>query len=149
MPDDLPFTDTTTVTVKTLASFHDNNEIPPDIGLVKIDTEGFDLQVIKGMGLYKYPVVITEFWDVNIPFGVSPTHNQLEDLVTQMRLKNYHWYIVIYRIWGDETGSIAFYCNNCHSIKNSWGNIFFFQDYELFQQANRWTTSILPETYFH
>jgi hypothetical protein len=149
MPDDLPFTDTTTVTVKTLASFHDNNEIPPDIGLVKIDTEGYDLQVIEGMGLYKYPVVITEFWDVNIPFGVSPTYNKLEDLVTQMRLKNYHWYIVIYRIWGDETNLTTFYCNKSYSIKNSWGNIFFFQDYELFQQANRWTTSVLPQTYFH
>lgn len=155
MPDDLPFTDTTTVTVKTLASFHDNNEIPPDIGLVKIDTEGFDLQVIKGMGFYKYPVVITEFWDSNIPFGVSQTHNKLKDLVLEMRDRDYHWYIVMYRVWGDATGSItswrdaiAFYSNNCYSVKNSWGNIFFFQDYDLFQQANRWTTSILPETYF-
>lgn len=148
MPDDLPFTDSTSVTVKTLASFHDSGEIPQDIGLVKIDTEGFDLQVIKGMGLYKYPVVITEFWDEHIPFGASQTYNKLDDLVLEMRHRNYHWYIVMYRVWGNQESSIAFYSNHCYSIKNSWGNIFFFQDYQLFQQANRWTTSILPETYF-
>ncbi len=52
----LVFTDTIPVTVKTLASLHDGEELPKDIGLVKIDTEGFDLEVIKGMGNYRYPV---------------------------------------------------------------------------------------------
>ncbi|WP_373479607.1 FkbM family methyltransferase [Geminocystis sp.] len=148
MPEDLPFTDTTTVAVKTLASLHDSREIPADVSLVKIDAEGFDLQVIHGMGLYQYPVVITEFWDDQFPFGISDTHNRLDDLVTEMRRRKYYWYVVMYRVWGDETQTISFYCNHPQSVSNSWGNIFFFHDYNLFVQAHRWTLSVLPETYF-
>ena len=148
MPEDLPFTDTTTVAVKTLASLHDSREIPADVSLVKIDTEGFDLQVIHGMGLYQYPVVITEFWDDQFPFGISDTHNRLDDLVAEMRRRKYYWYVVMYRVWGDETQTISFYCNHPQSVSNSWGNIFFFHDYNLFVQAHRWTLSVLPETYF-
>ncbi|BAQ66226.1 FkbM family methyltransferase [Geminocystis sp. NIES-3709] len=149
MPEDLSFTDSTTVTVKTLASLHDSREIPSNVGLVKIDTEGFDLQVIQGMGLYQYPVVITEFWDSQIPFGISETHNKLENLVTEMRRRKYYWHIVMYRVWGDKNTSIAFYCNHSHSVTNSWGNIFFFQDYNIFVQAHRWALSVISETYFY
>ena len=81
----LVFTDTITVTVKTLASLHDGEELPKDIGLVKIDTEGFDLEVIKGMGNYRYPVVVAEFWDKNFPFGRSGAMNKLPDLVKSMK----------------------------------------------------------------
>ena len=96
----LVFTDTIPVTVKTLASLQDAEELPKDIGLVKIDTEGFDLEVIKGMGNYRYPVVVAEFWDQNFPFGRSGAMNQLPDLVKAMKARDYHWHLVIYRIWG-------------------------------------------------
>ncbi|MCA2659865.1 MAG: FkbM family methyltransferase [Microcystis sp. M049S2] len=142
----LVFTDTITVTVKTLASLHDGEELPKDIGLVKIDTEGFDLEVIKGMGNYRYPVVVAEFWDQNFPFGRSGAMNQLPDLVKAMKERDYHWHLVIYRIWG--SSDVSYYCNSAYSLDNSWGNVFFFQDYQVFHQALLWSASVMPATYF-
>lgn len=142
----LVFTDTIPVTVKTLASLHDGEELPKDIGLVKIDTEGFDLEVIKGMGNYRYPVVVAEFWDQNFPFGRSGAMNQLPDLVNAMKERDYHWHLVIYRIWG--SSDVSYYCNSAYSLNNSWGNVFFFQDYQVFHQALLWCASVMPATYF-
>ncbi|REJ46687.1 MAG: FkbM family methyltransferase [Microcystis flos-aquae DF17] len=142
----LVFTDTISVTVKTLASLHDGEELPKDIGLVKIDTEGFDLEVIKGMGNYRYPVVVAEFWDKNFPFGRSGAMNQLPDLVKAMKERDYHWHLVIYRIWG--SSDVSYYCNSAYSLDNSWGNVFFFQDYQVFHQALLWSASVMPATYF-
>ncbi|MDB9416612.1 FkbM family methyltransferase [Microcystis aeruginosa] len=142
----LVFTDTIPVTVKTLASLHDGEELPKDIGLVKIDTEGFDLEVIKGMGNYRYPVVVAEFWDQNFPFGRSGAMNQLPDLVNAMKARDYHWHLVIYRIWG--SSDVSYYCNSAYSLDNSWGNVFFFQDYSVFHQALLWCASVMPATYF-
>ncbi len=142
----LVFTDTIPVTVKTLASLHDGEELPKDIGLVKIDTEGFDLEVIKGMGNYRYPVVVAEFWDQNFPFGRSGAINQLPDLVNAMKARDYHWHLVIYRIWG--SSDVSYYCNSAYSLDNSWGNVFFFQDYSVFHQALLWCASVMPATYF-
>ncbi|ARI80396.1 FkbM family methyltransferase [Microcystis aeruginosa] len=142
----LVFTDTIPVTVKTLASLHDAEELPKDIGLVKIDTEGFDLEVIKGMGNYRYPVVVAEFWDQNFPFGRSGAMNQLPDLVNAMKARDYHWHLVIYRIWG--SSDVSYYCNSAYSLDNSWGNVFFFQDYQVFHQALLWSASVMPATYF-
>lgn len=142
----LVFTDTISVTVKTLASLHDAEELPKDIGLVKIDTEGFDLEVIKGMGNYRYPVVVAEFWDQNFPFGRSGAMNQLPDLVKAMKERDYHWHLVIYRIWG--SSDVSYYCNSAYSLDNSWGNVFFFQDYHVFHQALLWSASVMPATYF-
>jgi hypothetical protein len=39
------------VTVKNMAGLHKVKVIPKDISLVKIDTEGYDLEVIRGMRL--------------------------------------------------------------------------------------------------
>ena len=142
----LVFTETLSVSVKTLASLHESADLPSDIGLVKIDTEGFDLEVIKGMEDFIYPVVVAEFWDANFPFGQSGAMNHLKDMVKEMRERNYRWHIVIYRIWGSH--DISYYCNSAYSLDNSWGNVFFFQDYEIFNQALKWCASVMPATYF-
>jgi hypothetical protein len=142
----LVFTETLSVTVKTLASLHETENLPTDIGLVKIDTEGFDLEVIKGMGDFIYPVVVAEFWDSNFPFGQSGSMNHLKDMVKAMRERNYRWHIVIYRIWGSH--DISYYCNSIYSVDNSWGNVFFFQEYKVFNGALKWCSSVMPATYF-
>ncbi|MBJ7900791.1 MAG: FkbM family methyltransferase [Cyanobacteria bacterium RI_101] len=142
----LVFTEKIPVAVKTLASLHDAQALPPDIGLVKIDTEGFDLEVIRGMGDYRYPVVITEFWDEKFPFGQSGAYNHIQDLVPAMKDRGYLWYIVLYRVWGSH--EVSFYANLPRSVENAWGNIFFFQDYGVFSQGLRWCSSLVSPTYF-
>lgn len=142
----LVFQDSITVEVKTIASLHEAGILPDDIGLVKIDTEGFDLEVIKGMGSFRYPVVLAEFWDPTFPFGQTGAMNHLADMVPAMRQRDYRWHIIIYRIWGQH--EVSYYCNSDYSLENSWGNVFFFQDYEIFNQALKWCNSVMPATYF-
>lgn len=145
MPDDLPFVDTISVNVRSLVDLHDTQEIPSDIGLVKIDTEGYDIQVIRGMGSYRYPVVVAEFGDTQFSCDRFGAMNQLEELVQEMKTKNYNWYIVIYQVSGNSTPS--FYSNYPQSVDNSWGNVFFFQDYSIFSKALMWCSAVMSETY--
>ncbi len=146
MPEDLPFTGTTTVPVKSLASLHQSGAIPGDISLVKIDTEGLDLEVVRGMGDFRYPVVAAEFWDKETPFGQAGVPYTLQSLVEEMRLRGYRYHIVLYRVWGHDQA--AYYCNYGWSVPNSYGNSFFFRDYSLFTEAQEWCSAVLPKTYF-
>jgi hypothetical protein len=149
LPEGLVFSDAISVEVRNLASLHESGSIPKEIGLVKIDTEGFDLEVIRGMEDYRYPVVIAEFWDSKLSFGQSGDIHKLEDLIKEMREKQYQWYIVIYRVMGDDhTWQVSYYCNYCRSVENSLGNVFFFQDYKIFSEALKWCSSVIPATYF-
>jgi FkbM family methyltransferase len=147
MLDDLVFDGTIRVSVRSLESLWNSSEIPEEIGLLKIDAEGYDLEVIRGMGARRRPaVVVTEFWDASFAFGKAGAHNRLEELVCEMRRRDYHWHIVIYRT--AESGDISFYCNYDQSMDNSWGNAFFFQDYQVFKEALQWCSAVLPPTYF-
>jgi FkbM family methyltransferase len=148
MLDDLFFDGTTIeVSVRSLESLWNSTAIPEEIGLLKIDAEGHDLEVIRGMGERQKPaVVVAEFWDANFVFGKPGEHDRLEELVCEMRRREYHRHIVIYRTGGD--GDISFYCNQGRAIENSWGNAFFFLDYEIFKEALQWCSAVLPPTYF-
>src|ERR1035437_5016020 len=146
MPDGLSFDGATTVPVKRVADLHRSGVVPADISLVKIDTEGYDLEVIRGMEGHRYPVVCAEFWDTQIPFasnGLLYTH---ESIVREMGQRSYFWYIVLYRVWG--LNHTAFFCNHNQSVPGSWGNLFFFRDHATFQQAQQWCAAVLPRTYF-
>jgi FkbM family methyltransferase len=152
MPEGLKFTETLQVPVRSLESLHQTGEIPTDIGLVKIDTEGYDLEVIQGMGKARYPVAIAEFWDKQHIFGQSGTLNQLEFLVEAMKQRDYHWYLVISRV--DKPSDlnfnyeIFFYGNYPKTVETSWGNVFFFREYEVFKQAFSWCSAFIPLVYF-
>jgi FkbM family methyltransferase len=144
MLDDLQFTQAVQVQVRSLESLHRSSEIPEKVGLVKIDTEGFDLEVIRGMGNNQYPLVVTEYWDAEHPFGkVCPY--QLPELVKEMRQHGYNWYIVIYHYQLQDS---AFYCNYSQSVPGTWGNVFFFQEHTLFSHALNWCSAMLPTTFF-
>jgi FkbM family methyltransferase len=146
MPEDLPFVNTVAVPVKNLAGLHRAGTLPANVSLVKIDTEGYDLEVIRGMQEFRYPVVMVEYWDREIPFGKSGLLYTFESLVEEMKERGYRWHIVIYRIWG--LNQRAFYCNHGRSVPNSWGNIVFFQNFDLFAQAQTWCSAVLPRTFF-
>ncbi len=146
MPTDLIFQGSVPVKVRTLSELHHEGQVPEDVSLVKIDTEGYDLEVIRGMGDRRYPAVMVEFWDHNIPFAAQGLRYTLESMVCEMQQRGYFWYIVIYRLWGEN--HTAFFCNHDRSVPNSWGNILFFQDREVFAQAQNWCSAVLPRTYF-
>jgi FkbM family methyltransferase len=147
MPADLPFVSALDVTVRSLESLANEHAIPRDLGLVKIDTEGYDLEVIRGMGPLRPQVLLSEYWAEDFVFGQSGALNRLDELVREARARGYQWYIVLYRVAGSER--ISYYCNYDQTVSNSWGNVFFFQDRELFVRAMDWCAGVLPTTYFN
>lgn len=146
MPREIPYTHTVPVLVKTISGLHRSGLVPEDIGLVKIDTEGFDLEVIRGMGDHRYPVVAAEYFDVRHPFGQSGLLYTLETLIGEMRNRGYLWHIVMHRDW--HCKHTAYYCNHERAIPGTWGNVIFFRDYGIFSQAQSWCSAVLPRTYF-
>ncbi len=146
MPPDLPLSSSLRVPVRSLASLHRTAEVPADVGIVKIDTEGYDLQVIRGMGEHRYSLVMAEFWDPEMEFGKAGALNRLEDLVSEMRGRGYAWHVVLFRVWGE--GGVGYYCNRSASVERSWGNVLFFRDHGLFEHARRWCAASVPEARF-
>ncbi|MDX2243460.1 MAG: FkbM family methyltransferase [Leptolyngbyaceae cyanobacterium bins.302] len=147
MPEELAFTDTIQVPVQSLENLHQSNQIPAEVGLVKIDTEGFDLEVIRGMGTFRYPVVIAEFWSEQHIFWEpgQQESGSLKELVREMSQRHYYWYIVICR--SSPHYKLSFHCNYPQTPDRAWGNVFFFQNHEIFTQALRWCSATLPQTY--
>jgi FkbM family methyltransferase len=146
MPEGLSFHHTVPVEVRRLSDLHRDGIVPPDISLVKIDTEGYDLEVIRGMDDHRYPVVVVEFWDTHTPFARQGLLYRVEEMAGEMRQRGYHWYIVLYRVWGEN--QIGFFCNHDRPVPNSWGNIVFFRESDTFAQAQQWCSAVLPRTYF-
>lgn len=141
--EDLRFTDAVPVKVRSLKSLRDSGEIPASAGLLKIDAEGFDIEVIRGMGEPNFAVVMTEFWDGAHRFGQSGK-GRLEDLIGEMRSRGYPWHIVIYHL--DDKGTISYYLNRSDTVSGSWGNVIFFRDHAIFTKAARWCEQVLTAT---
>jgi FkbM family methyltransferase len=137
MLSDLSFAPGIQVPIRTIASLLQDGTIPPGPATLKIDTEGADLDVIKGADPHVFEVVLMEFWDRTHPFGRAG-HGDLPILVQEMRSRAYPWHIVIYRV--DERNEIGFYSNLRTSIATSWGNIVFFRNFSTFTQAAAWCT---------
>jgi FkbM family methyltransferase len=146
MPPDLIFEKSISVSIRKLGELTGEGLIPESASILKIDTEGYDLEVIRGMGDQRYPVVVVEFWDEGIPFATNGLLYTLDRMVKEMQQRGYWWYIVLYRVWGrNET---AFFCNHNRPVPESWGNVVFFRDREIFSQAQAWCAAALPRTYF-
>ena len=133
---DLKFTQRVEVPVRSLESLHRSGEIPTQVGLVKIDTEGFDLEVIRGMGSHRYSVVCAEFWGEEVAIGKGATFNRLRDIEQEMRSREYYWYIAIYHI--DGAIGCWFLPNSIAVSSKAWGNVFFFRDFSTFRHAADW-----------
>jgi FkbM family methyltransferase len=131
------------VQVRSLASLRQTGEIPRQIGLLKIDTEGADIEVIKGLGEPDIPVVMTEYWDSEHAFGKG-AHGHLAPTVELMRSMGYVWHVVIYHI--DEHETISYYFNHAQTMPGSWGNAIFFKERSLFARAAQWCEAALRPT---
>jgi len=140
MLEDVNFTTAETVPMRALASLIQAGVIPPDAAVLKIDTEGADLDVIKGTQTH-FPVVLMEFWDRQHPFGRAG-HGDLADTVREMRARGYIWHIVLYRV--DETADHGYLCNTRTAPTKSWGNAIFFRDFPLFAAATSWCRQAFP-----
>ncbi|HTP52996.1 MAG TPA: FkbM family methyltransferase [Anaeromyxobacteraceae bacterium] len=146
MPEDLPFERTARVTVRSLESLRRSGEVESEVGLLKVDAEGHDLDVLRGMGDVRPDLVVAEFWDPAIPFARDCPGSRLDEMVREMRRRGYARHLVIFRQWGD--GAAAYFSGLGQSPEGSWGNVLFFRDEGLFERARRWCAGTLPSATF-
>lgn len=114
--------------------------------LIKVDTEGYDLEVLRGLGDLWPDVLQAEFWDDDFPWSAPGSKNRLPDLVAHARLRGAAFHLVLFRRWGEDRP--AFFANYASSPERSWGNVIFFRDRALFETARQHLTTLLPEARF-
>jgi Methyltransferase FkbM domain len=119
-----------------LESLQHSAKIPTKLGVVKIDTEGNELNVIRGMGSLRPSVVMAEFWSEGHVFAAWKSLNKLPDLVAEMRKRGYKCNIAIYRL--ESLDRSRFISNSARVPNGSWGNVLFFEDRLLFDKAFQW-----------
>ncbi|MDR3491458.1 MAG: FkbM family methyltransferase [Gammaproteobacteria bacterium] len=113
---------TTTVTCRSLDSLLEEGLINKSIGVLKVDTEGNDLNVLKGMKNIETEVLMCEYfmpgiysgWELGHPLG----------LINEAKQLGFNNYIAIKRIEEFELVSV----NNNEFINKQWGNLIFIND---------------------
>jgi FkbM family methyltransferase len=128
------------VTCRSLESLFNEGMIPENIGVLKIDTEGNDLQVIKGMGGILPEVLICEFFTKGLYAGwdeASP-----EGLISMVKeILGYDHYLAIKRFHDNELispGPSVF-------LEAQWGNLIFMET-SLFNKAFEDIESIIASS---
>jgi len=131
--------------VTTIASVVSSGILSPQIDLMKIDTGDIDLEVIKDLGLVRPAVVQIEFLSEDL--AAQRREDQMpvvsaSEKIKAMRELEYYWNIIIFRV--DSEDFVRMATNLIGTPKQSWGKIFFFQDYKLFLKAHHWCKGALP-----
>ncbi|MHB8626471.1 MAG: FkbM family methyltransferase [Aggregatilineales bacterium] len=111
------------VQCRSLASLLAQGLIPPNVGILKIDTEGNDLAILQGMGQLSSAVVMVEYWD-DLPQTVGQTPYSIREVVEVMQPRGFSNFAVIKR--EDEVEIIQ--VNSARSHSGQWGNIVFIHD---------------------
>jgi len=114
--------------------------------VVKVDTEGYDLEVLRGLGELRPSILIAEFWDEELPFSGPGAQNRLSDLVAYAEAHGQPFHLVVFRRWGDDRP--AFFSGYSTSPERSWGNVLFFTEWSLYEKARRHLATLIPEARF-
>jgi len=116
------------VTCRSLESLASEGLLPIPLGVLKIDTEGHDLAVLRGLGPVRPELVACEYFTEGLYAGWEGARP--EPAIALMAVLGYHRYVATKR-WSEfETcvsGPMGF-------VPGQWGNLFFLSD-ALFERA--------------
>jgi FkbM family methyltransferase len=112
-----------TVAVRPLGSLVEDGTLPERVGILKIDAEGHDFAILRGMGGLFAGVVMVEFWD-DLPDGVGRRMFALPDVDAFMKARGYAHCAVVKR--HDEFETIAL--DDVQTRPGDWGNAIFLHE---------------------
>jgi FkbM family methyltransferase len=116
------------VNCRSLASLVAEGLLPNTPGILKIDTEGRDLAVLRGLGAMRPELVVCEFFTEGLYDGWKEAHPSLA--IEYLRKLGYARYLAFKRVEGFEQCVVG----PCGFLPRQWGNLVFFSD-ELFSKA--------------
>jgi FkbM family methyltransferase len=108
------------VQCRRLGSLVASGEVPGHVGVVKIDTEGHDFAVVRGLGALRADLVLVEFW-VRLPESVGELPWHLEELASLMGGRGYRDLAMIKRYDEFEVVQV----NALERREGDWGNVLF------------------------
>jgi FkbM family methyltransferase len=95
--DEIEWNETITVSLRSLGSLIDADELPGRAGILKIDTEGHDLAVVRGMGSLEADVVMVEHW-VDLPHGLGRCPWTTQDMLAELKPRGFnHFAFIVHR----------------------------------------------------
>jgi FkbM family methyltransferase len=92
--DEIAWHDSVEVSGRSLASLVAGGELPPRIGILKVDTEGHDLAVIEGMGDLDCDVVMVEHWS-ELPHSLGPCPWTAGEMVSALAPRGFSHYAFV------------------------------------------------------
>lgn len=92
--EEIEWEETITVGLRSLGSLIDAGELPRRAGILKIDTEGHDLAVVRGMGPLEADVVMVEHW-VDLPHGLGRCPWTVQDMLAELEPRGFSHFAFI------------------------------------------------------
>jgi FkbM family methyltransferase len=130
--DGLEFNDRILVSCRTLKSMTMEGLLPEKAGLLKIDSEGFDLRILHGMpDGSPYEMIMSEYWGKQYLFSNDENRNNGD----VMKLMEAHGYPFSIHVLRDVCGNTGYTMNQLPRNPNVWGNSLYFRDSHLFHFA--------------
>jgi len=111
------------VECRSLGSLVEEGRLPPEVGILKIDTEGHDLAVLQGLGPLRAAVIMAEYWH-DLPEVFGPCPYALSDLAAILGPRGYSNFGVVTR--HDEFQIVQL--NSTATRPGDWGNAVFVHD---------------------
>jgi FkbM family methyltransferase len=143
MPAGIEFTgEKIAVKVRRLENLIAEGILPSTAGLLKVDAEGQDLEVLKGMpGRAHYQILMSEFWSPDFVFATE-TIPSAEEVRRYLFCSGFPFSLSVVRMEGQHLGFVA---NMSCNRPNSWGNTLYFSDQKLFEIAYNFTSKLLTQ----
>lgn len=110
------------VTCKSLKTLINEDIVPKEAGILKIDTEGNDLYVLRGMGELRPEVLVCEFFTEGLYAGWEQGHPDI--LIKEAAKFGYEHYVSVKRYHEYELVSFG----PSVFFEEQWGNIIFLRD---------------------
>lgn len=114
--------DTVAVSCRSLQSLVEEGILDPHIGMMKTDTEGNDLNVLKGMGALRPAVLICEFFTEGLYAGWEMA--QPKGLIAEAEKLGFTHYLAIKKHRDRELLS----WNPAAFVEQQWGNLIFMDE---------------------
>jgi hypothetical protein len=121
-------------------TFHLPLALPARIDLLHVGAGYSEIDMLNRIAPVRPAVIQSEF--ANSEPAPSEAKEPVSETIKAMRDSEYYWNIIIYRTESEDFVRMA--TNLATTPKQSWGKIFFFQDYQLFLKANHWCKAALP-----
>lgn len=137
----LAFMSRLSVVRRRLAGLVESGLVPPRIGVLKIDAEGHDPLILEGAWPFLGRVTLCEYWSRDFVFSNGASVNDLSNYDNFFASRTDVHRLVIGRDIYER--SLYFQVDPRSTEPNSWGNILFTKDAQLFASAVEWCFDLM------